>query len=165
VNRYVLPIMLASAFALTPREARAQQYLIGVSGEVSDGIEMGTSVPFKPARIRARLGADLRVDEFPDDIFCFGLLADLVPRTEFGVDARYARMLGKHFEVNVGGIAYVAPSTLFGPSVDLKYHVVLSPSAALIFGPEVNVFVLGSDLPDGTVFVQTLLTAGIHANF
>jgi hypothetical protein len=29
----------------------------------------------------------------------------------------------------------------------------------------VNVFVLGSDLPDGTVFVQALLEAGIHANF
>jgi hypothetical protein len=163
VKREILSLLVA--IALFPRTALAQQYLIGISGEVSDGVEMGTNVPFKPARIRARLGADLRVDEFPNDIFCVGILTDIVPRTEFGVDLRYAHMLGKHFEVNIGGIAYVAPSTLFGPSVDLKYHVILSSSAELLFGPEVNVFVLGSDLPEGTVFVQTLLEAGIHANF
>jgi hypothetical protein len=163
VRRGLLPLLAFTLLA--PRQADAQQYLVGVSGEVSDGVEMGTSVPFKPARVRARLGADLRVDEFPNDIFCIGLLTDLFPKQEFGVDVRYAHMLGKHFEANIGGIGYVAPSTLFGPSVDLKYHVSLSETSALIFGPEVNVFVLGSDLPDGTVFVQTLLTAGIHANF
>lgn len=161
--RKILPLL--SAVLLFARVAGAQQYLIGVSGEASDGIEVGTSVPFKLARIRARLGADLRVDEFPDDIFCVGVLIDLVPHAEFGVDLRYAHMLGKHFEVNVGGIGYVAPSTLFGPSADLKYHLSLSGSADLIVGPEVNVFVLGSDLPEGTVFVQALLEVGVHANF
>jgi hypothetical protein len=163
----LIPFTLLTVAALTQGAsvARAQQYLIGVSGEVSDGVEMGSSLPFKMARVRARLGADLRVDEFPNDILCLGILADLVPRTEFGVDARYARMLGKHFEVNIGGIGYVAPHTLFGPTADLKYHVPLSSSAQLIFGPEINVFVFGSDLPEGTVFVQTLLEAGIHADF
>ncbi len=156
-------LVLLIATMLTTRRAAAQQYLIGASGEVSDGVETGAS--FKPARIRARLGADLRVDEFPDDIYCAGVLIDLAPRTAFGVDARYARMLGTHFEVNVGGIAYVAPATLIGPSADLKYHLPLSSVASLVFGPEVNVFILGSDLPGGTVFVQALLEAGIHANF
>jgi hypothetical protein len=163
VKSALLPLLFVGA--LVPRQALAQQYLIGVSGELSDGVEMGTNVPFKPARVRARLGADLRVDEFPNDIFCFGLLTDLFPKNEFGVDARYARMLSKHFEVNVGGIGYVAPGTLFGPSAAIKYHVGISGSSELLFGPEVNVFVLGSDLPEGTVFVQTLLTAGLHANF
>lgn len=158
----VLPLLIIAALA--PRAAMAQQYLIGVSGEVSDGIETGTEVPLMSARVRARLGADLRVDEFPEDIACFGLLVDIAPRTAFGLDARYARMLGKHFEMNVGGIAYVAPATLFGPTVDLKYHLTLSSATELIFGPELNVFIFGSDLPGGTVFVQTLLEAGIHAN-
>ncbi len=148
---------------LAPREAAAQQYLIGASAEVSGGVETGES--FMPARVRARLGADLRVDEFPEDIYCVGLLADIAPRTAFGVDARYARQLGKSFEVNVGGILYVAPASLLGPSVDLKYHLPLSTAATLIFGPEVNVFFLGSDLPGGTIIVQTLLEAGIHASF
>jgi hypothetical protein len=153
------------ALASAPRPALAQQYLIGVSGELADGIDMGTSVPFKLARIRARLGVDLRVDEFPDDIVCVGILADLVPRTQFGVDARYARMMGKHFEVNIGGIGYVAPATLFGPSADLKYHATVSGSTEVVVGPEINLFVLGSDLPEGTIFFQALLEAGIHANF
>jgi hypothetical protein len=157
--------LAAIAVALAPRVAHAQQYLIGVSGEASDGVEMGTAVPFKPARVRARLGLDLRVDEFPSDIFCVGLLTDILPHTQFGVDARYAHMMSKHFEVNVGAIGYLAPSTLFGPSADLKYHMTLGATTDLIFGPEVNVFIFGGDLPSGTVFVQTLLTAGIHANF
>jgi hypothetical protein len=156
--------LLALAALFVAGTSHAQQYLIGVSGEVADGIEMGSEVPFKSARVRARLGVDLRVDEFPNDVVCVGLLTDIFPRQEFGIDARYARMLGKHFEVNAGGIAYIAPHTLFGPSADLKYHVTLSSAAALIFGPEINVFVFGSDLPSGTIFVQTLLTAGIHAN-
>ncbi len=159
----VLPLLIAAALA--PRVAAAQQYLVGVGAEVSDGIETGTQVPLMPARIRARVGVDVRVDEFPEDIVCAGLLIDLAPRAAFGVDVRYARMLGKHFEVNVGGIGYVAPATLFGPTVDLKYHLNISSATALIFGPEVNVFFFGSDLPGGTVFVQTLLEAGIHANF
>jgi hypothetical protein len=161
--RRVAPLLVA--FGLVARAAEAQQYLIGASGEASDGVEIGTSVPFKLARVRARLGVDLRVDEFPNDIVCVGVLIDLLPKAEFGVDVRYARMLGKHFEVNVGGIGYVAPSTLFGPSADLKYHLGLSPSVDLLVGPEVNVFILGSDLPEGTVFVQALLEVGAHANF
>jgi hypothetical protein len=164
VKGWISFITCTAVVLLVARPARAQQYLIGVSGEGSDGVEMGTSVPLKAARIRARLGVDLRVDEFPDDIFCIGLLTDIVPRTAFGVDARYARMLGKHFEVNIGGIAYLAPSTLFGPSADVKYHLPLSSSADLTLGPEVNVFVLGGDLPDGTVFVQTIFEEGIHAS-
>jgi len=155
--------LFAIVAILLPRPAAAQQYLLGVSGELSDGLEAGASS--MPARVRGRLGADLRVDEFPDDVYCVGILTDIAPRTAFGVDGRYARMLGQHFEVNVGGILYLAPATLIGPSVDLKYHVPISSAAALIFGPEVNVFILGSDLPGGTVFVQALLTAGIHANF
>lgn len=162
-RRLILPLLIAALLA--PRAAMAQQYLIGVSGEVSDGIETGTRVPLMLARVRARLGVDVRVDEFPDDIVCAGLLVDLAPRTAFGLDVRYARMLGKHFEVNVGGIGYVAPATLFGPTVDLKYHLALPSAIELVFGPELNVFVFGSDLPGGTVFVQTLLEAGIHANF
>jgi hypothetical protein len=159
----VLPLLIG--LALAPRVAMAQQYLVGVSGEVSDGIETGTRVPLMLSRVRARLGADVRVDEFPEDIVCVGLLIDLTPHAAFGIDARYAHMLGKHFEVNVGGIGYVAPATLFGPTVDLKYHLTLSSATELIFGPEVNAFLFGSDLPGGTVFVQTLLEAGLHANF
>jgi hypothetical protein len=165
VKRAWTASLLVAGLLLLPRVAEAQQYLIGVSGEIADGVEMGTSVPFKAARVRARLGADLRVDEFPNDIFAVAILADMFPRTGFGLDARYAHMLGKHVEVDIGAIGYLAPSTLFGPSADLKYHVSLSSSAELIVGPEVNVFVLGGDLPDGTVFVQTLLQAGVHANF
>jgi hypothetical protein len=138
---------------------------VGISGEAADGVDMGTGAGLKEARIRLRLGADLRVDEFPNDIVCLGLLADLSPHVAFGVDARYAHMLGKHFEINIGGIGYLVPSTLLGPSADVKYHLALSKSAELVFGPELNLFVLGKDLPGDTLFVEALLQAGVRTSF
>jgi hypothetical protein len=164
VRLTLLPLLL-TAIILVPRGASAQQYLIGASGEVASGVEGGTALKgFQVARTRLRLGVDARVDEFPLDIFGVGLLAEIEPHASFGIDARYIRRVGNKFELNVGAIAYVAPSTLLGPSAGFKYRLLLSPSTAFTVGPEVNVFVLGSDLPDGTIIWQGLLQVGIHAD-
>ena len=116
------------------------------------------------ARARLRLGLDLRVDEFPTDIFGVGILVELLPHSSFGLDARYMRAVGSRFEVNAGGIAIVAPESLFGPSAGLKYRLPLSTATRITLGPEANVFVIGSDLPSGTIIWQVLLQGGIHAD-
>jgi hypothetical protein len=161
----VLTICFAAALGI-PRTAAAQQYLLGASGELAGGLEGGggDETATYLARVRLRLALDLRVDEFPADIYSVGLLLEVEPHSAFGIDARYMRRLGQRFEVNVGGIAFVAPQSLIGPSAGFKYRVSLSPTTQITVGPEVNVFVIGSDLPDGTIVWQALLQAGFHAD-
>ncbi len=157
--------LLVAALVLLPRQARAQQYIFGASGEVADGIEGGgAGSGFGLARVRLRIGVDWRVDEFPQDIFQIGLLTEIIPHTSVGVDGRYARMLGKKWEVNLGGVGILFPASLFGPLAGLRYHLPLSGSSAILLGPELNVFAFGSDLPGGTVIWQALLQAGIHVD-
>src|SRR5271154_4396189 len=90
--------LAACALALTSltlsRDVLAQQYLIGADAGLSSGIEGGGQPPqMRLTRTRLRLGGDLRIDESPDDIFEFGVLAELEPAA-FGADLRYARMAG-----------------------------------------------------------------------
>jgi hypothetical protein len=154
------------AGSLAPRTAAAQQYLLGGSGELGSGIEGGPpgAPAFSLARLRLRVALDVRVDEFPADIYAVGMLIELTPHSAFGFDVRYARRLGLKFEVNAGGVAYIAPESLFGPSAGLKYRMPLSATTHVTLGPEANVFVIGSDLPSGTIIWQVLVQAGFHAD-
>ena len=161
-----LTAVLAGAGLLVVHPAMAQSYLFGASAELASGLEGGGAGPttIALARARLRLAGDLRVDEFPADAVGVGLLLDFEPRSAFGIDAHYIRSLGKRFEVGAGGIAYVAPESLFGPSASLKYRMPLSASTRLTVGPDVNVFVVGSDLPSGTIVWQVLIQVGLHAD-
>jgi hypothetical protein len=162
--RFALLVTLA-VLAL-PRVAAAQQYLWGASGAVATGLEGGGGGASSPklARSRLRLGIDWRVDESPNDILAAGLIVDFGTHSSFGIDARYVRPLGEKWRVNAGIIAFIAPETLFGPSLGLTYHIRLTKATALAVGPEANVFILGSDLPSGTIFWQGLLQVGIDAD-
>jgi hypothetical protein len=169
VSRGLAGVLATTCFGLAllaPSKAGAQQYLLGTSGELATGLEGGggAETAMYLARLRLRLALDLRVDEFPADIYSVGLLLEVEPHSAFGIDARYMRRLGTRFEVNVGGIAFVAPESLIGPSAGLKYRFSLSSATQVTVGPEVNVFVIGSDLPDGTIVWQALIQAGIHAD-
>ena len=146
--------------------ARAQSWVYGGTAGLATGLEgngQQNGGP-RPARTRLRLDVDFHVDEFPHEVFGFGILADVVPRAAFGIDGHVILRLPPRFELWAGGIAYLAPSTLFGPSVDLWYRIPLSKGAAFVVGPEVNVFFGGSDLPEGTVLWQGLIQVGIHAD-
>ena len=88
----------------------------------------------------------------------------MIPRAAFGIDGHFILRPSPKFELWAGGIAYLAPSTLFGPSVDLWYRIPVSKGAAFVVGPEANVFFGGSDLPEGTVIWQGLIQVGIHAD-
>jgi hypothetical protein len=154
-----------AAVGFSAREAHAQSWKLGGTAELATGLEGNGRKNGGPqiSGARLRFAVDFHVDEFPDEIFAVGGLVNF-DHTAFGVDARYIRPLGKKYEVQLGGIAYLAPATLFGPSVDLLYKLPLSSGVDFTVGPEINVFVLGSDLPDGTVIYQALVQLGIHTN-
>ncbi len=155
-------VALLSLFVAAP--AGAQQYLIGGGASLSSGLEGGGSVGPRLTRTRLRLGGDLRIDESPDDILEFGLLAELQPHSAFGADLRYARAAGDHFRVDLGVMGILAPSSLYGICSSLVYRLPISKKAQIELGPEGDFFFLGTDLPDGVVIWQIRLQGGIRVD-
>jgi hypothetical protein len=143
--------------------ANAQQYLIGGSIAASSGIE-GGGPQLARTRTRLRLGADLRIDESPDDILEFAAIAEIEPRSGFGADIRYARTAGDHFVVDAGLLGIVAPASLYGVCASLNYRLPISKRTQITVGPEADFFFLGSDLPDGTVLWQVRLQGGLRVD-
>lgn len=154
----------AALFAyLCPSRAAAQQYVIGADASISTGAEAGG--PFFDvyrARTRLRLGADVHVDEFPDDVFELGLLAELEPKSSVGADVRYARPFGEHFVLDAGALGIVAPRSLVGVCGGVTYRMPLSKGLQLTLGPETDFYFVGSDLPGGTVIWEVRLVGGVR---
>jgi hypothetical protein len=155
-------LSVACVFASLP--CLAQQYLIGAGASLSSGLEGGCKVGPWRARTRLRLGGDLRVDESPEDIFGFGLLAEIEPHSAFGADVRYERAVGERFRLDAGVLGILAPSSLYGVSGGLVYRLPISKKAQVELGPEGDVFFLGSDLPDGVVVWQFRLQGGLRVD-
>lgn len=147
-----------------PAEAHAQQYLIGADGGLSSGMEGGGGEALRRTRTRLRLGADLRIDESPDDILEFAALAEIEPQSGFGGDLRYARMVGSNFMVDAGILGIVAPASLYGVCAGLTYRLPISKTVQVTFGPEADFFFLGTDLPSNVVLWQMRFQAGFRAD-
>ena len=147
-----------------PREARAQQYLLGATGGVSSGMEGGGQESMRRTRTRLRLGGDLRIDESPEDIFEFAMLAEIEPQSGFGGDIRYARMVGEHFVVDAGVMGILVPSSLYGVCAGLTYRLSITKSSQVTFGPEADFFFLGTDLPDNVMLWQMRFQAGFRVD-
>jgi hypothetical protein len=145
--------------------ARAQQYLWGGAAQISTGLEGGGSLGPRPARTRLRLGADVRIDESPEDILEVGLLAEILPKSGFGADVRYARAAGERFVLDVGVLGILAPASLYGVCAGLQYRLPITKRSQVTFGPEGDFFFLGSDLPDGIVLWQLRVQGGFRADF
>jgi hypothetical protein len=148
--------------ASTP--AVAQQYLYGADVSLSSGLEGGGPNPAAKTRTRLRLGADLRVDESPEDVLQVGLLAEVEPRSGFGGDLRYARAAGERFVLDAGVLGILAPSSLYGVCAGLTYRLPLSKRTQIELGPEGDFFFLGTDLPDGVVVWQFRFLGGFRVD-
>ncbi len=156
---------LAAGTATTP--ARAQQLAIAGAADLATGIEGGGRGPasgVRRARTLIRAGAEAYVDESPKNRVGAALLLELEPHTAAGADLRYIRMLSDRFTLQLGGVAMLAPSTLVGATVGADYRFPLSPTVALTASPTVQVYFLGTDLPDGSVIWQGLLHVGVHVD-
>jgi hypothetical protein len=155
---------LAFASAFTADRAGAQEYLLGGSAGVSSGIEGGGDGIVRMTRTRLRLGVDARIDESPDDILEVGLLAEILPKSGFGADVRYARMAGDRFVVDIGLTSILTPGSLYGACAGLTYRLPISKKTQVTLGPEGDFYFLGSDLPDGVVIWQLRLQGGLRVD-
>ena len=146
--------------------ASAQRYVPAALFEGATGMEGGggKNGSFERAGTRLRAGADVHIDEEPDNAVGFAGIVDLEPRARFGADIRYIRVVEERFAISGGAIAYITPGTAIGPAATLEYRHPLSKSLWLSAGPEVNVFVVGIDVPDKTVIWQALLHVGLRVD-
>jgi len=146
-------------------EARAQEWVVAAQGNVASGVDVGgKDLTMKRARTVVSLGAELSVDERPKDIWAGSLMVEVEPKTSFGGSLRYMRMLAPKSGVFLGGQGFLAPDTLFGASGGFVQHVALSQKTQITVGPAFNVFFIGQDVPDDTVFWQGLLEVGFRAD-
>lgn len=156
--------LAATALALAPRPADAQELLVAGTAAAHSGVE-SSGKTFQRARTRLRIGAELRVDESPNDGLAFAALVDLEPRAAFGGDLRYVRTVSERFALNAGAIGYAAPGTLLGAVAGAEIRFKVGKSAAVVLAPEVTVFFLGTDLPNNNIFWQGLMGGGIRVQF
>ena len=162
-----LSSLVACATMLAAPAASAQKWIMSGVSEASSGIEGGggRAQSMGRAQTRMRIGADLAVDESPEDIFGAAVLVAVEPRTAFGVDARYTRLVAERFAFSGGVVGYLQPGSLVGPVAAFEYRHPLAKSFVLTAGPELDVFVVGTDLPDRTVLWQALFHVGMRVSF
>ena len=141
---------LALALVLAAPPARAQRWVTSGVSDVASGVEGGGGRAYATARAgtRIRVGADLAVDESPEDVFGGGVIVSLEPRPSFGVDGRYTRLVRRWFALTGGVSAYLQPGTLVGPLAGFEVRIPLARSFVFALGPEANIYVFGTDLPD-----------------
>lgn len=154
------------ALAALTAPASAQRYIPAGIFEDSTGMQGGggRAVSLERAPTRLRIGGELRVDEDPENGVAVAGLIDLEPRARFGADLRYIRLVNEHFALSGGAIGYLTPGTMIGPVAALEYRHPFAKSLWLSAGPEVNVFVVGVDVPDKTVIWQALLHVGLRVD-
>jgi hypothetical protein len=158
---------LACATFFAAPAASAQKWVTTGISEASSGLEGGggRANTVNRAQTRMRIGADLYVDESPDDVFGGAVLVAIEPRTAFGIDGRYTRVVRERFAFSAGAIAFIQPGTLVGPAAAFEYRHPIAKAFLLTAGPELDVFVVGTDLPDKTVLWQALFHVGLRVSF
>ena len=148
---------------LAASRATAQQYLPAASAHLASGVEGGGKL-LQRARTRLRLGVELRIDEEPDNGMAFAALVDIEPRTAFGAELRYVRLVTPTFAVSGGAIGYFVPGTLLGPCAGAELRIPIRNKMFIGVGPDVTVFAFGSDLPDRIIVWQALFQAGLRVD-
>jgi hypothetical protein len=160
----IVSSLLLTAALLTSPAAFAQKWVMSGLSQLSSGLEGGggKKTQTERAQTRVRVGADMFVDERPDDIFGAAVLVAVEPKTAFGLDFRYTRVVRQKWAFSGGAIGYFQPGSLVGPVASAEYRMPMGKDFIFTVGPEANVFVLGSDLPDRTVIWQGLLLVGLR---
>lgn len=161
-----LPALFVLAL-LAPRGAGAQEALLGASFGAASGLEIGDGgdvmTVWRLARTRAVAGVDWRNPEDPRTIVYGQLYAELDPAVSFGVEGRYGRAFGSHFEGYVGLSATLAPATLFGPVAAARYYPFgLKSEWSPFVEPSLSVMPFGTDLPSSKPIVWSLVTVGVR---
>lgn len=155
---------LSCAF-LSGGSAFAQQSMISGLVGAGTGFEgggAGDGVSWQRARTRAVVGLDFAVDEVGYNAFGFRSFIELERRTSLGGSFFYTRWVAPKFGLFAGITGVAVPEQLFGGTAGALFLVPLGSKVDIFIEPSIAALPLGSDVPDDSVIVWALLSAGLR---
>ena len=148
-----------------PATARAQSWVSDVQLGLASGIEgadTGHGVAWQRARLRLIVGLDLGNDETGSEAYGVRSFVELERSLSVGAEVGYVRWVIPELSLFFGGVAVLAPRTLFGGTVAANYVFPLGKRLGLAVFSSFSVLPLGSDRPGSGVVVWGLLGVGIR---
>jgi hypothetical protein len=145
--------------------ATAEEYLVDGNFGLGTGLEGGDpgsgKLVWRRARLRVETGVDLRDDESRSDALGLRAFVEVEKRGSVGAEVRYERWLTRSVGVYAGLIGTVAPETLFGGGVGGTVVIPFGKRVGLYLEPSFHAMPLGSDLPNKSILIWGLFSAGI----
>jgi hypothetical protein len=155
-----------AASLIVARASEAQELpTIDGSASISSGVEgggKGHAAGVGRARTTLRFGGEVGLGETLGPAIGAGLVLELEPRASVGADLSYVHLFSDRFALNIGGIAVLWPSTLYGATAGAELRFPIHRRISLTVGPSFQAFFAGDDLPDNNVIWQGLVHVGIH---
>lgn len=161
-------LLLALLWLCAPDDASAQSWVTDVQLSVATGLEgadTGLGLGWQRARTRVVLGLDLGNDETGYEAYGARAFVELERTVAVGAELGYLRWLSPQWNVFFGGVAVLAPETLFGGTAAVTFIIPLGKRVGIPIWGSINALPLGSDRPGDGVVVWTLLGLGIKARF
>lgn len=165
MGRALGALLIGLVLLCFPAAARAQSWVTDAQLSLASGLEGasgGGGVGWQRARTRLILGLDLGNDEHGADAYGVRAFVELERSLSVGAEVGYLRWVLPELSLFVGGVAVLAPSTLFGATAAGNYTFPLGKRLGLSILASFSALPLGSDRPDDGVVVWALLGVGIR---
>jgi hypothetical protein len=156
---------LVLALWCLPGVASAQSWVTDAQLSLATGMEGasgGGGVGWQRARTRLIFGLDLGNDEHGLDAYGVRTFVELERSLSVGLEVGYLRWVLPELSLFFGGVAVLAPSTLFGATAAANYTFPLGKRLGLSVLCSFSALPLGSDRPGDGVVVWGLLGLGIR---
>lgn len=162
---WLLGVFAALAIALSPARAWAQTWVSDVQIGVSSGLEgsdTGLGPQWQRARGRIVVGFDLGNSEHGSEAYGARTFIELERTVSVGAELGYVRWFTEQLNFFFGGVAVLAPETLFGGTVTVTYVLPMGERFGIPIWGSLHALPFGSDRGDDGVVVWTLLGIGVR---
>jgi hypothetical protein len=158
-------MVAALLVALFPARASAQTWVSDVQVGVSTGFEgsdTGLGPQWQRARGRIVVGFDLGNSEHGSEAYGARAFIELERTVSVGGELGYVRWFTPELNFFFGGVAVLAPETLFGGVVAATYVLPMGEKFGIPIWASINALPFGSDRGADGVVVWTLLGVGVR---
>jgi hypothetical protein len=156
---------LLLVMALAPARASAQSWVSDVQVGISSGFEgsdTGLGPQWQRARGRIVVGFDLGNSEHGSEAYGARAFIELERTVSVGGELGYVRWFTPELNFFFGGVAVLAPETLFGGVVAATYVLPMGKKFGIPIWASINALPFGSDRGADGVVVWTLLGVGVR---
>ena len=157
--------LLGAVLALWTTPALAQSWVSDVQVGLSTGLEgsdTGLGPQWQRARGRVVVAVDLGNSETGNEAYGARAFLELERTVAVGAELGYVRWFTPQLNFFFGGVAVLAPETLFGGTVAATYVLPMGKHFGIPIWASINALPFGSDRGDDGVVVWTLLGVGVR---